>query len=90
MIQRFPFASNFQFTRIQEDNPLAQLDDVHSILRLSYETLKGLTSLASRGVAKLTVCETNASYWFDACPARPLISDAASEKAGTNRLPAFV
>jgi hypothetical protein len=38
--------------------PLAQLDDVHSILRLSYETLKGLISLASRGVAKLTVCET--------------------------------
>ena len=58
MIQRFPFASNFQFTRIQEDNPLAQLDDVHSILRLSYETLKGLISLASRGVAKLTLCET--------------------------------
>jgi hypothetical protein len=58
MIQRFPFASNFQFTRIQEDNPLVQLDDVHSILRLSYETLKGLISLASRGVAKLTICET--------------------------------
>ena len=37
---------------------LAQLDDVHSILRLSYETLKGLASLASRGVAKLTLCET--------------------------------
>jgi hypothetical protein len=27
-------------------------------LRLSYETLKGLISLASRGVAKLTLCET--------------------------------
>ena len=38
--------------------PLAQLDDVHSILRLSYETLKGLISLASQGVAKLTLCET--------------------------------
>ncbi|HZM12151.1 MAG TPA: hypothetical protein VFC15_18220, partial [Candidatus Limnocylindrales bacterium] len=38
--------------------PLAQLDDVHSILRLSYETLKGLISLASRGVAKLTRFET--------------------------------
>jgi len=38
--------------------PLAQLDDVHSILRLSYETLKGLISLASRGVAKLTNFET--------------------------------
>jgi hypothetical protein len=31
---------------------------VHSILRLSYETLKGLISLASRGVAKLTLFET--------------------------------
>jgi hypothetical protein len=40
---------------------LAQLDDVHSILRLSYESLKGLISLASRGVAKLTLCETCAA-----------------------------
>ena len=31
---------------------------MHSILRLSYETLKGLISLASWGVAKLTHCET--------------------------------
>jgi hypothetical protein len=42
---------------------LAQLDDVRSILRLSYETLKGLISLASRGVAKLTLCATaNGSF----------------------------
>jgi hypothetical protein len=41
---------------------LAQLDDVHSILRLSYETLKGLISLASRGVAKLTDSETRLAY----------------------------
>jgi hypothetical protein len=39
--------------------PLAQLDDVRSILRLSYETLKGLISMASRGAAKLTSFETD-------------------------------
>jgi hypothetical protein len=37
---------------------VAQLDYVHSVLRLNYETLKGLISLASPSVAKTTVCET--------------------------------
>ena len=35
-------------------NPVAQLVNVHSILRLNYETLSGLISLASPPVAKLT------------------------------------
>jgi hypothetical protein len=42
--------------------PLAQLDDVLSILRLSYETLKGLISLAARGVAKLTLYGTLGAF----------------------------
>ena len=37
---------------------MAQLDYVHSVLRLNYETLKGLISLASPSVAKTTLCET--------------------------------
>jgi hypothetical protein len=37
---------------------VAQLDDVHSVLRLNYETLKGLISLASPSVAKPTHFET--------------------------------
>jgi len=36
---------------------VAQLDDVHSVLRLNYETLKGLISLASLCVAKPTHSE---------------------------------
>jgi hypothetical protein len=36
---------------------VAQLDDVYSDLRLNYETLKGLISLASLSVAKPTVYE---------------------------------
>src|ERR1039458_145006 len=42
-------------------NPVAQLDDVHSVLRLNYETLRGLISLASLSVAKPTLCETRLS-----------------------------
>src|ERR1039458_1972660 len=38
--------------------PVAQLDDVHSVLRLNYETPKGLISLAPPSVAKPTLCET--------------------------------
>ena len=37
---------------------LAQLDDVHSDLRLNYEIPKGLISLPRRFVAKPTLCET--------------------------------
>jgi hypothetical protein len=37
---------------------VAQLVNVHSVLRLNYETLRGLISLASPSVAKLTLCET--------------------------------
>ena len=37
---------------------MAQLDDVHSVLRLNYETPKGLISLAPPSVAKPTLCET--------------------------------
>ena len=37
---------------------MAQLDDVYSDLRLNYETLKGLISLASLSVAKPTHYET--------------------------------
>jgi hypothetical protein len=39
-------------------NPVAQLDYVYSDLRLNYETLKGLISLASLSVAKPTRFET--------------------------------
>ena len=39
---------------------MAQLDDVYSDLRLNYETLKGLISLASLSVAKPTLYETPA------------------------------
>jgi hypothetical protein len=42
---------------------VAQLDDVHSVLRLNYETLRGLISLPSPSVAKPTLCgATNASF----------------------------
>lgn len=37
---------------------MAQLDDVHSDLRLNYETLRGLISLDSPNVAKPTGYET--------------------------------
>jgi hypothetical protein len=37
---------------------VAQLVNVHSVLRLNYETLRGLISLTSPSVAKLTVLET--------------------------------
>ena len=37
---------------------MAQLDNVHSVLRLNYETLRRLISFASPSVAKLTVYET--------------------------------
>jgi hypothetical protein len=38
--------------------PVAQLDNVHSVLRLNYKTLRGLTPLASASVAKPTLSET--------------------------------
>ena len=37
-----------------EQNDVAQLDDVHSVLIVSYETLKRLNSLALARVSKLT------------------------------------
>ena len=45
-------------TQPRRADPVAQLDYVHSVLRLNYETLKGLISLASPSVAKTTLCET--------------------------------
>jgi hypothetical protein len=42
-------------------NPVAQLDDVQSVLRPNYETLKGLISLASPSVAKPTIVRQKAS-----------------------------
>ena len=41
-----------------EQTPAAQPDDAHSVLRLNYETLKGLISLASPTVAKPTHFDT--------------------------------
>jgi hypothetical protein len=41
-----------------EQTPWPQLDDVHSVLRLNYETPEGLISLAPPGFAKPTLCET--------------------------------
>jgi len=43
-------------------NPVAQLDNVHSVLRLNYKTLRGLISLASPSVAKLTLSETSRDF----------------------------
>ena len=40
---------------------MAQLYDVHSVLRLNYETLRGLISSASLRVAKPTGFETPVS-----------------------------
>jgi hypothetical protein len=42
----------------RRESPMAQLDNVHSVLRLNYETLGGLISLASLSVAKPTQFET--------------------------------
>jgi len=42
-----------------EQTRVARLDDVYSDLRLNYETLKWLISLASLSVAKPTICETS-------------------------------
>lgn len=39
---------------------MSQRDDVHSVLRLNFETPRGLISLASPSVAKPTGCETEA------------------------------
>ena len=40
---------------------MAQLDYVHSVLRLNYETLKGLISLPSPSIAKTTLCGTTSA-----------------------------
>src|SRR5260370_591194 len=50
----------------ERGNPAAQLDNVHSVLRLNYETLRGWISLASPSVAKLTRFETGRSV----CPSK--------------------
>jgi hypothetical protein len=41
-------------------NPVAQLVNVHSVLRLNYETLRGFDFHSSPSVAKLAAFETNA------------------------------
>jgi len=47
----------------RQGNPVFQLDNVHSVLRLNYETLRGLISWAPPSVAKPTPCATaNASF----------------------------
>jgi hypothetical protein len=46
---------------------VAQLDDVHSVSRLKYETLKGLISLASTSVAKPTLLDTAFYCETDVC-----------------------
>jgi hypothetical protein len=53
---------------------VAQLDNVHSVLRLNYETLRGLISLASPSVAKPTVYGTSGSCRFLCCVSRASIS----------------
>jgi hypothetical protein len=45
---------------------VAQLEDVYSDLKLNYETLKGLISLASPSVSKPTTCETRREYYGNA------------------------
>jgi hypothetical protein len=66
---------------------MAQLDDVHSVLRLSYETPKGMISLvASPSVAKLTdaieklLCDgsTRSGGAIKMSASRPAIAHSAS------------
>ncbi len=47
-----------QPARPRRESSVAQLDNVHSVLRLNYETLRGLISLASLSIAKPTLYET--------------------------------
>jgi hypothetical protein len=54
----FVEVATVQPTQHRRANPVAQLDAVHSVLRLNYETLKGLISLALTSVAKPTRFET--------------------------------
>jgi hypothetical protein len=57
MRQRFAILGGIapvQPAQPRRGNPVAQLDSVHSVLRLSDETLRGLISLASPRVAKVT------------------------------------
>jgi len=54
----FAGIATVQPDRHKRANPVAQLDDVYSDLRLNYETLKGLISVASLSVAKPTLCDT--------------------------------
>ena len=61
MRQRFAIFGGIapvQPAQARRGNPVAQLDNVHSVLRLNYESLRGLFSLASPSAAKLTLCET--------------------------------
>jgi hypothetical protein len=46
---------------------VAQLDDVRSVLRLNYETLRGLISLASLSVAKPTHFEITQAWDLRRC-----------------------
>ena len=70
---------------------MAQLDYVHSVLKLNYETLKGLISLASPSVAKTTLCETEvrASQSEPIClsRARAQLSIASFTNSGTGDRP---
>jgi hypothetical protein len=45
-----------------EQTPAAQPDDALSVLRLNYETLKGLISLPSATVAQPTLCGTSCEW----------------------------
>jgi len=49
-----------------EQTAAAQPDNAHSVLRLNYETLKGLISLASPTVAKPNHSETS-DLWASSC-----------------------
>ena len=67
MRQRFAIFGGIapmQPAQAHRGNPVAQLHNVHSVLRLNYETLWGWISFASPSVAKLTGSET--SNWVSA------------------------
>jgi hypothetical protein len=65
-----------------EQTPAAQPDDAHSVLRLNYETLKGLISLASPTVAKFTHYETHATIERDRSTANVLTVIDSFPKGG--------
>ena len=72
---------------------MAQLDDVHSVLRLNYETPKGLISLAPPSVAKPTPYATvprrdNRRMWDDDKEEREAEREAALDALEKAMLPA--